>query len=257
MMSRLVCSSLVAVGLGLGLGACSKIPDFDSRYGPGPTIPEDAVTTKVDVQTTVMDYLYKKAAQDQHRTNTNTLWYEATLHGFNYVDEECSEYLRLNFRLTRMRDRDKGMIEAFSNTSSGLLKAASVADPTITTVTAAFGLGSALTSAYLGSYLFSMEPNVVFRTVTKLQNGYRTQAETTKANINSSATAYRAIQNYYTLCFPQTIEAKMSEFLAQAASEDDAGGKGGTPANGKPKGLRSFQPATILPTTIDPRLVTR
>jgi hypothetical protein len=253
MMSRLLYSTLVV----FGLAACSKIPDFDSRYGPGPTIPADAVTTKVDIQTKVMDYLYGKAVADQPRNNANNLWYEATLLGFNYVDEECSEFLRLNFRLTRMRDRDKSMLDAFSNTSAGLLKAASVADPTITSVSAAFGLGSALTSAYLGSYLFSMEPNIVFRTVTKLQNGYRKQVDAGKAEINSSATAYRTIQNYYTLCFPQTIEAKMSEFLAQAASEDDAAEKGGTPSNGRQTRGKTDQHAKKLPTTIDPRLVTQ
>ncbi len=241
------------------LVACSKIPDFDSRYGPGPTIPYDPVKQKVDVQTQVMNYLVEKAAADTRRDASVPIWYEAALHGFNYVDEECSEYLRLNFRLTRMRDRDKSIIEAISNTSAGLLKAAQVADPTITSVSAAFGLGSAVSSAYLGSYLFSMEPNIVFRTVTKLQNGYRTKADTSKAAINSQATAYRAIQNYYTLCFPQTIEAKMSEFLAQSVAEDGEGKDKPKPKQNtmavRPRVL--LETPTVLPTTIDPRLVTQ
>ncbi|MER2605407.1 MAG: hypothetical protein ABTQ29_06225 [Siculibacillus sp.] len=198
---------------------CGKIPDVDQRWGPGPTIAVEDVDVKLRRQAAVMDWLSAAAQRRDASLSGAALWYEATLLGFNYVDEECSEYLRLNFRLSRMQKRDKGVLELLSKNSSGLLSAARVADPTITTVAAALGLGAQLTDVWLEGYLFSMEPNIVFRTVTKLQNGYRAEVERKRATVASAATAHRVIQSYYTLCFPQTIEAKMSEYLSQSVSE--------------------------------------
>lgn len=214
------------VGVAASAAACGLIPDFDSRYGPGPTIAAADVTTKLGRQDDVMDTLAGFARHRDPALGGAALWYEATLLGFNYVDEECAEYLRLNFRLTRMQKRDKGMLDLMSKNTSGLLAAARVADPTITTVAAAFGLGAQLTDAWLDGYLFKMEPELVFRTVTKLQTGYRIQIDKKKAEITSAGNAYRVVQSYYTLCFPQTIEAKMSEFLSQSVADADATGAG-------------------------------
>lgn len=210
-------SAVVAVLV--GPMSCGQIPDFDSRYGPGPTLAVETVDAKLRRQAEVMDTLARFALARDSKLTGAALWYESALLGFNYVDEECAEYLRLNFRLTRMQKRDRGILDLMSKNTSGLLAAARVADPTITTVASAFGLGAQLTDAWLDGYLFKMEPELVFRTVTKLQNGYRDQIAAKQKQLASAGTAYRVVQNYYTLCFPQTIEAKMSEFLAQSVPD--------------------------------------
>lgn len=222
-------------------GGCGKIPELDSRYGPGPTIAIDAVETKLARQNAVMTVLRRFAEETGNFRNANELWYAATELGFNYVDEECSEYLRLNFRLTRMQKRDAGILDVLGKNASGLLSAARVADPTITTVSTAFGVGSQLTDAWLNSYLFDMQPELVFRTVTKLQNRYREQIAAKKSTVVSAAVSYRVIQNYYTLCFPQTIEAKMSEYIAESVATDGSSEK---PKTGTPP-TPAFSAATI------------
>lgn len=253
----------------VGLSGCSKIPDWDNRYGPGPNISRESVIARIEKQEELMTALRMAAEKSElpatkdvttgdvkkpparQATTTTPVWYRAALLGFNYADEECNEYLRLNFRLTRMRDRDGKVFEQLHDATPGLLKAAMVSDPTITTIGAALGLGRSLTDAYMSSYLFtSMEPNVVFRTVTKLQNAYRAEAEMRKASYDSSAVAYRSMQNYYSLCFPQTIEAKMSEFIAEATTDTEKKG-GATPP------VVTDDPASNLatsPATIDPKL---
>lgn len=245
----------------LCLGGCSKIPDWDSRYGPGPNISREDVESRIVRQEALMSAL-KKAAENS-RTPSGSIqsgkpavgetpiWFDAAQFGFNYADEECNEYLRLNFRLTRIRDREHAMFGQVTNAAPGLLKAASVADPTITTIAAALGLSQALTDSYMNTYLFStMEPNVVFNTVAKLQNAYRAEADGRKASFTSSAVAYRAIQNYYSLCFPQTIEAKMSEYLAKSVTDTEKSSKA------KPNVIREATGAALATsaTTIAPKL---
>lgn len=255
--------TVLSIAVAGGLGACSKIPDWDNRYGPGPNLSREKVEERIKRQEELMSALRGYViASDKSATagaitaekqamGDTSVWYRAAELGFNYADEECNEYLRLNFRLTRIRDRDHSLFEQVGNASPGLLKAAAVTDPTITTIGAALGLGKGLSDAYMNSYLFSsMEPNVVFRTVTKLQNAYRAEAKTRKASFDSSAAAYRAIQNYYSLCFPQTIEAKMSEYLAGSITdtEKDSGPK--------PRVIAETSGNNLLnsATTIDPKL---
>lgn len=239
-MSRRAYASLAAVWVLIG---CSKIPDVDRRYGPGPTIAVEDVEAKLARQAAVMDTLAGFARKRDPHLSGASLWWEATQLGFNYVDEECSEYLRLNFRFTRMRQRDGDILDLLSKNTSGLLSAARVADPTITTVAAAFGVGAQLAEKWLDSYLFKMEPELVFRTVTKLQVAYRTEIERKKDGVASGGVAYRVVQNYYALCFPQTIEAKMSEYISQ--STPDAGAA--------PSASAAASAATPV-TAVDPKL---
>lgn len=257
--SEIVLSFVVA----LGLAGCSKIPDWDQRYGPGPNISREDVETRIDRQEKLMSALRDAAVKSRTSTpatisptkspiDETPIWFDAAQFGFNYADEECNEYLRLNFRLTRVRDREHAMFGQVANAAPGLLKAAAVADPTITTIGAALGLGQALTDAYMNTYLFStMEPNVVFNTVAKLQNAYRAEADGRKASFTSSAVAYRAIQNYYSLCFPQTIEAKMSEYLAKSITDTEKDNKPKQPAVVREATGASL---TTSATTIAPKL---
>ncbi|MCE1236678.1 MAG: hypothetical protein LWW93_10010 [Hyphomicrobiales bacterium] len=241
-MSRRAYASLAAALLLFG---CSKLPDVDQRYGPGPTIAVADVETKLARQAAVMDTLAGFAKKRDASLTGAPLWWEATQLGFNYVDEECAEYLRLNFRFTRMRQRDSDILDLLSKNASGLLAAARVADPTITTVAAAFGVGAQLTEKWLDSYLFKMEPELVFRTVTKLQVAYRTEIERKRSEIASAGVGYRVVQNYYTLCFPQTIEAKMSEFIALSTPDTGAA----TPSVAARAGA-----STTPVTAVDPKL---
>lgn len=243
-MSRRAYASLAAAASVL-IG-CSKLPDVDQRYGSGPTIAVADVETKLARQAAVMEMLSDFARKRDPSLTGAPLWWEATQLGFNYVDEECAEYLRLNFRFTRMRQRDSDILDLLSKNTSGLLAAARVADPTITTVAAAFGVGAQLTEKWLDSYLFKMEPELVFRTVTKLQVAYRTAIERRKGDVGSAGVGYRVVQNYYTLCFPQTIEAKMSEFIAQSTPDTGEAAASSPPSKvGK---------TTTPVTAVDPKL---
>ncbi|TBW38045.1 hypothetical protein EYW49_10620 [Siculibacillus lacustris] len=260
-MSRLTSAAAAAV-LALGLSACSLVPDWDHRYGPGPVLSDTDIDARLARQKNVMNRLYLEAETYGSKTALRNRWYDATLLGFNYADEDCGEYLRLNFRLARMRERDHGLLTHVGGGLPGLLSATTVPAAATTTIAAAFGMGATVTDDLLSSYLFTnMDPSVVFRTVTRLQNSYRNETLKRKAEIDSGATAYRAVQNYYSLCFPQTIEAKMSEFLASANVETvnpDGTPTASTPADkGTAKPKTTDQAAASNPGTIEPKLTSK
>ncbi|MAS05939.1 MAG: hypothetical protein CL534_14835 [Ahrensia sp.] len=153
-------------------------------------------------------------------------YYDVTISGFNFVDEECDKYLRALFVLDKSGDRIKSGISSAGTLTNAILGATSTPANTIVVVAQAFGIAAEFSGVIKDSYLYNAEPRVIFSVVEKLQGAYRKQTASDRYEINSRATSYHRIRGYLRLCSAPTIEAKINEALA--ASSADTNSRTGT-----------------------------
>ncbi len=83
----------------------------------------------------------------------------------------------------------------------------------------AFGLVQNLADAYTGTFLFSLPPSKTEQFVSKVMIAYRNAAAQHRSKIDSGPAVYREIQGYLRLCTPVTIEAMLTEHIADATAE--------------------------------------
>jgi len=140
---------------------------------------------------------------------------------------------------------------------------------TLSVLAATFGLATALNDAVFQSYLFSEAPGLISIKVAQLQNAYQQQVEQTQAQAKTQSTpkivttttktsktattaapgsaastdqtttvvvpiaspeqAYNAIQNYYHLCLPQSIEGVLLQAVADTNAKPSSPSTSSTP----------------------------
>ena len=158
----------------------------------------------------------------------NPRWYYVAQWGFNIGREDCAAYLNNLFKIEREKLRNHGIIGAVQAASIGIVTAAEPgAATTMSVLGQAFGLASALNDAILESYLFTEAPGLISIKVKQMQDDY--QNSLSKDAIVSAPQAYSALQNYYNICLPQSIEGVI---LQKVATSQTTSGDSG---NGKPK----------------------
>jgi hypothetical protein len=185
-------------------------------------------------------------------------WFRVTEWGFNVGRQDCEVYLNYMFRMNREKQRDDGIIAGVSAASSAIV-AATTHNPAkaLSVLAASFGLATALNDAIFESYLFSEAPGLISVKVKDLQDTYQQQVEknqitpsakattvttqttttTTqptgtnpKSNVTSTAMAvvapittpeeaYNAIQNYYHICLPHSIEGVLLQAVADSSAK--------------------------------------
>lgn len=185
-------------------------------------------------------------------------WFAATEWGFNVGRRDCEIYMDYMFRLNREKARDDTIIAGLSAASAAIVGVTSSSPAKALSVLAAsFGLATALNDAIFESYLFTQAPGLIAIKVTQLQNAYQQQVEKTQSqakqqptpavvttiksanttagssgstNVTDKTTtvveaiktpqqAYNAIQNYYHICLPQSIEGVLLQAVADTTAK--------------------------------------
>jgi hypothetical protein len=202
---------------------------WDQRRGIDPVINPAAVELATSNQIRILTAL----AQDASIPLSGPVsWYEVTQAGFNFVDDECRSYFNAIFFLNREKDQIKSGLAAAGATTAAVLGLTGASAKSIAIVAEAFGLGIISTDLVAGTYLYQMPPSVAQGFVKEMQLAYRDGAATRRRLINTPSAAYRAIQDYLSLCLPPTIEAKIAEHVAGARAVPDPTTGNGNPSFG-------------------------
>jgi hypothetical protein len=162
----------------------------------------------------------------------NSRWYDVSVAGFNYVDDECRLYFNDLFFLNREKDQIKNGLAAAGATAAAIMGVTGATTKSISIVAQAFGLGVVATDLVAGTYLYQVPPATALGFVKELQLAYRNGIADRKSMINSPSASYHAIQDYLTLCLPPTIEAKIAEHVAAARATPDPVTRGAGPSFG-------------------------
>jgi hypothetical protein len=201
--------TLGALGaLAIGLGACASV-DPAGRWGPDPTMPADHIDGVLDNQVKVINYI--QAFAPVRRKFDIAQW------GFNIGRQDCEVYMNVLFKLNREKGRNAGVINALSTAATGIATAANSSRATLSYLAAVFGLTSALNEAIFTTYLFSEAPGLVAIKVREMQTSYANKL--TEDDIPTEASAYAAIQTYYQMCLPESIEGALLQAVANTDAE--------------------------------------
>lgn len=182
-------------------------------------------------------------------------WFAVAEWGFNVGRQDCEIYMDYMFRLNREKARDDGIVAGLSAASAAIVSVtAKSPSKALSVLAASFGLATALNDAIFQSYLFSEAPGLISVKVAQLQDAYQQQVEqnqglkpqivttktTTSAStpaptagqsttsatqtsssvvlpITSPVQAFSAIQNYYHICLPQSIEGVLLQAVADTS----------------------------------------
>ena len=148
---------------------------------------------------------------------SRTEWYPVVLTGFNFVDEQCDQYMKALFVIDAASARAVGSINATGQVTNAILSAASASSVSMTIVAQVFGLASSLTTLNTSAYLLGAgSSGPIYNLVKRQQQVLRGYAKQNKGEINNSATAYGYIRNYLQLCLPQGIKASMNAAIESA-----------------------------------------
>ncbi|MFD2056255.1 hypothetical protein ACFSQT_25250 [Mesorhizobium calcicola] len=206
---------VVSIGMLSFLQGCSGLEGANGwkyRYGPDPLMPYQTVHTSLINEQDIMDAFATTAS----RKNADYTWYDTTIVGFNFIDEQCDAYLRELYALDHERDRLKSAISGTGLVVNAILAATPTAKVAMAIVAQAFGLTSQYADTFTNSYLYSGHSSTVLHVVSELQQAYRRQTIADKALINTEPESYQRIRGYLQLCMPPTIEAKIDEALGES-----------------------------------------
>ena len=248
MRTRLIRVTIVA-SIALLLQGCTDmegIKGWQYRYGPDPLMPYATVEASLSNEQRIMDAFSSVA----RRKNPDYDWYDTTIVGFNFVDEQCDAYLRELYALDHERDRLKSAISSTGLVVNAILAATPTAKVAMAIVAQAFGLTSQYADTFTNSYLYSGHSSTVLHVVSELQSAYRKQTTADKNLIATEPEAYQRIRGYLQLCMPPTIEAKIDDALAGSKGSSVDTGKAGS-SGGSTDGKKTVAPASeALPSVV-------
>jgi len=232
-MRGLLRTSCSVIAVSVLLAGCASKEEIakriSGRWGPDPIINADDADTVITRQLTVLSYVANKSGIVGLTPTGDARWFDVAEWGFNIGREDCSSYLTNLFKIQREKLRNHDVLNAFQVASIGIVTAASPhAATTLSVLGQAFGLASSLNDAVLQSYLFTEAPGLISIKVKQLQDAYQTSLA--RGSITSGAQAYSALQNYYNICLPQSIEGVILEKVAKSDTTSGGGAKPKAPA---------------------------
>jgi len=163
-------------------------------------------------------------------------WYRIAEWGFNIGRQDCEVYLDNLFRMNREKQRNDSIFTALNTAAAAIITGTTHAQKPLSLVAAAFGLTTAINDALFQSYLFTEAPGLIAIKVKELQDAYRDSVEKNeypdgkskqerRSLIRSPEAAFNAIQNYYRLCLPQTIEGTLLQAVSYTTAKATDPGK--------------------------------
>jgi hypothetical protein len=247
---RAVCHRLTMASMVLPLAACDS-QFWAGRYGPPPAVHAQLANNTITNQLLVLQYIVTDARIPiEFGRPTDPNWYSVAQWGFNIGREDCSIYMAELFRLARERQRNNGLLLDISGAATAIVTAVSPHALALSIIAPAFGLAGNINDKVLNTYLFTEAPGIISQKVKDLQDKYQQVISDNQRQINTSAAAYSAIQGYYNLCLPQSIEGVLLEKIAGPnAVATSPGGTKGAAANSR--GLESVaRPVSNIPPRI-------
>jgi hypothetical protein len=216
---------------------------FNGRWGPDPAIQAASFATEAQNQSLVLNYLGRSAgliASDgtPFRPLLPADYAEIAQWGFNIGRQDCEIYMDNLFRLSREKGRNDNILAAASTAAAAIVTGTTTSQKPLSILAAVFGLSIALNDAIFQSYLFTQAPGLVAKKVSDLQEVFRNSVVSGQVKITSAASAYYAVQSYYHICLPHSIEGVMLQSIANAnpvtplgsgGTNFIAGGAGSTP----------------------------
>ncbi len=194
---------------------------FNNRWGPNPAIQPAAFVSTAQNQAIVLNYLGRATGyfgEDGRPlvAMTPALWAEIAQMGFNIGRQDCEIYMDTLFRLNREKGRNDNIIAAAATAAAAIVTGTTTAQKPLSILAAVFGLSIAVNDAIYTSYLFTQAPGLVSKKVSDLQEVFRNSVVTGQVQITNAASAYYAIQSYYRICLPHSIEGVMLQAIADA-----------------------------------------
>ena len=243
-MSRKLRSVVGIVLIGGAVAGCANSSElkarFNGRWGPDPAIQATSFATEAQNQALVLSYLGRSAgliASDGTpiRPLLPADYAEIAQWGFNIGRQDCEIYMDNLFRLSREKGRNDNILAAVSTAAAAIVTGTTTAQKPLSILAAVFGLSIALNDAIFQSYLFTQAPGLVAKKVSDLQEVFRNSVVTGQVRISTPASAYYAVQSYYRICLPHSIEGVMLQSIANsnpvtplALGGTNVGGGGGT-----------------------------
>lgn len=235
---------------------CAQNDDFQRRFtgrwGPKPNIVAADAQATLNNQLAVLSYI---------ATNANitiaapTDWYYVAEWGFNIGRADCTIYLDNLFVIARERAKWNGLFLDLSGAATAIVTATAPHSVALSLIAPAFGLAGNVSNRIFDSYLFSdTAPGIIQSKVKDLQDKFQETIKTNRAQIDTSAAAYAAIQNYYNICLPQAIEGVLLEHIATGTAT--ASDPGTPPPKKTSAKTGAGVVTTVVTTTPTPRTVT-
>jgi hypothetical protein len=227
---RCVVAIVIAAASVAGCASKEEIKGrITGRWGPNPAIQADDVTSVVSNQNRVLTYIITEGGIASFDKETHELvkippdlWFRVTEWGFNVGRQDCEIYMDNLFRISREKQRTDTILTGLATAAAGIVTATSQSQQALSVLAAAFGLAIVANDAVFQSYLFTEAPGLVANKVKDLQGTYRDSIEAgykkDKSTIQTPEQAYNAIQGYYSICLPQSIEG----ILLKAVSDTSA-----------------------------------
>lgn len=231
-----VVSAFIAI---ITLSACNS--ESFSLQAVDPKLDATTVVKATNERQTIMAALYQDASFGVAQTEGSVTgkmplnafdsasWYETTLAGFNFVDDQCSDYFSQLYELDRNSRATVAGLGAFAQTASAILAVTGADVLTITSVAQAFGLATSLTQITANSFLYRLPPAATRDFVRSTMGAYREGVAQEANSINNPAIAYSYIRGYLDLCLPVTIEGMLVDTVSsiEATPGTAAGGRVG------------------------------
>ena len=233
------------------LAGCASKEELKSRisgrWGPNPVMQPEDVNSVVKNQRQVLSFIATDSGIGRVDTDDNLVvsedgWFRIAQWGFNVGRQDCEIYMDNLFRMSREKQRNDSMLTALGTGAAAIVTGTSHSQKALSILAAAFGLSIALNDALFQSYLFTEAPGLVANKVKALQDTYREAVEKNKSLIRYPEQAYNAIQNYYNICLPQSIEGTLLKVVSDSSATNPKP-KTPTPGTTKTKST-SATPAT-------------
>jgi hypothetical protein len=212
------------VGIVLICGATAGCLDqsgknvFNNRWGPSPAVQPAAFVSVAQNQALVLNYLGKSSGllSEDGRPLRADAWTEIAQLGFNVGRQDCEIYMDTLFRLNREKGRNDSILAAAATAAAAIVTGTTTAQKPLSILAAVFGLSIAVNDAIYESYLFTQAPGLISKKVSDLQEVFRNSVVTGQVQINSPSAAYYAIQSYYRICLPHSIEGLLLQAIADS-----------------------------------------
>src|SRR5664279_2545598 len=227
---------------------------MSGRWGPKPVMQADDTNAMLLNQTAVLTHIADASKIYPFSSTDDPRWYNIAEWGFNVGRADCTIYLDNLFIMARERTRTNGLLLDISAAATAIVTATAPHATALSIIAPAFGLGGNVSNRVFDSYLFSdTSPGLIQSKVKDLQDRFQQTIKNNNAQINSRAAANAAIQDYYNVCLPQSIEGVLLERIANStAAATDPG------VSAKPTVVTTKSGATvgILPAakTVTPKM---
>ncbi|NEH82929.1 hypothetical protein GR226_04150 [Rhizobium leguminosarum] len=192
------------------LQSCTSIPTSVDQNFTAQKVSSHSNSSRAILDALSADAGYGKGSAD---------FYGIAEAGFNFVDSQCDGYFQSLHELEHRRSAAVRGIGAFGQTINAVLAVTGANAVSIAVTAQAFGLGQNLANVYADTFLFSLPPSKTEQFVAKVMGAYRNAAAAHRASIASGPEAYHEIQGYVRLCTPVTIEAMLTDHIADATAE--------------------------------------